>query len=346
MSASTSSRSFGLAAALAALSGCTLLMQGTSQTVHFSSEPEGAEFIVGGQSYTTPKDVELPKEDYQIFFRKAGYVEEPVALKRRVSWYFYGSLVMGLIAAAVDLSTGAYKEFETTKVHVVLTPLPDTAKELPVSITSDPPGAEILIGGATYGRTPKELKLAWLPADRERRITFRLDGYLEKTVPLAREEPKLHAVLARVPELRPVRFVSTPAGAEVRVDGLVLGAAPVSRNLSWESRDARKQVEFTLEGYRPLRRELTFAEAEVSATLDESVEEILLPVKVDPKGAKIAVDGVPVAEAPANVRLRWSVSRTKHTLTVTHPGYATKTVEVRREDAAKPVELRLSPALP
>jgi len=346
MSASTSSRKIALAALLAALSGCTLIMQGTSQVVEFNSDPAGAEFTVGGQTYTTPRKVDLPKEDQQVTFHKSGYYPEPVELKRRISIYFYGSLVMGLITSAIDLSTGAYKEFETTDVRVVMRPLPGTAKEFPVLVTSEPPGADILVADVNYGRAPKELRLAWLPADREKSVTLRLAGHDQKIVPLGRDQRKLDVVLTPLPELVPVRFVSTPPGAEVFVDGLRAGQTPVSYNVSYKSRAARVPVELSLEGYRPVKREVTFAERDVTVALEEIVEEIPLPVKVEPKGAKIAVDGVPVAEAPANVKLSWSITRTRHTLTVTHPGYATQTVEVKRAEAAKPLQLKLSPAIP
>src|SRR5258706_12401099 len=101
MSASTLSRLLGFGVLLA-LSGCTLLVQGTSQSVTFTSEPAGATFSVAGQTATTPATLELPKDDYQILFRHAGYEEASVELRRRMSAGFYGSPAMGVIPSAAD----------------------------------------------------------------------------------------------------------------------------------------------------------------------------------------------------------------------------------------------------
>src|SRR5258706_14556611 len=100
MSASTLSRLLGFGVLLA-LSGCTLVMQGTSQSVTFTSEPPGATFSVAGLTATTPATLELPKDDYQIAFRRAGYEEASVDLKRKMSNWFIGSLVMGVIASSI-----------------------------------------------------------------------------------------------------------------------------------------------------------------------------------------------------------------------------------------------------
>ena len=55
----------------------------------------------------------------------------------------------------------------------------------------------------------------------------------------------------------------------------------------------------------------------------------------------MTVDGVPAGEAPLEVKLAWSLSRVRHLIVVSHPGYATKRVEVLRADAAKPLDVRL-----
>src|SRR5262245_36017150 len=103
-----------LAVSLAALSGCTLVMQGTSQQVTFTSEPTGAAVTVAGQSAVTPVTLDIPKEDQQITFQLDGYEDAHYELRRGVSNWFIGSCLMGVIAASIDLATVAYKEFETT----------------------------------------------------------------------------------------------------------------------------------------------------------------------------------------------------------------------------------------
>src|SRR5258707_3782226 len=103
MSASSLSRALAVAV-IAALAGCPLVVQGTKQNVTFTSEPQGATFTVAGQTGTTPVTLELPKDDYQISFRYPGYEDASVDLKRKMSNWFIGSIVMGVISITIDLS--------------------------------------------------------------------------------------------------------------------------------------------------------------------------------------------------------------------------------------------------
>jgi hypothetical protein len=328
------------------LAGCTLVMQGTSQPVTFTSEPPGATFTVAGQTATTPATLDLPKDDYQIAFQHPGYEESSFELKRKMSAWFFGSLAMGLIASSIDLASGAWKEFETTDVRVTLQALPDTVQELPVIITSEPPGADIVIASRSYGITPKDLRLPWPPGEREKEVTLSLAGHLPKKVALLRAEKQLGAALEPLPVPVTIRIASKPDAAEVRIDGRLQGKTPLPVDLVWKKGDKPRTLDVTLDGYRPEKRELTRESKDVTFELQEVVEEIVLPLKIEPAGAKVLVDGAALPDGAKQVKLTWSVSKTKHTLVLSQPGYATKTVEVKRAAAAGPLEVRLAPALP
>ncbi len=345
MSASTLSRVLGVLV-LAALAGCTLVVQGTHQPVTFTSEPPGATFSVAGQTATTPATLDIPKDDYQISFKHPGYEDGSVELKRKMSNWFIGSIVMGVIASTVDLATGAWKEFATTDVRITLQPLPDTVVELPVSVSSEPPGADIVIGGRSYGGTPRELRLSWQPKETEKEVVLRLPGYAPKTAALLRSGKTLSAALDALPVLVTVTFGSTPEGAEVRVDGRLVGRTPVPVDLTWKPGDKPRSAEWSLDGYRPEKLEITRETKELRVALGEVVEEIVLPLKIEPAGAKVLVDGVALPDGAKQVTLAWSLSKSKHTLVLSQPGYSTKTVEVKRVGAAAPLEVRLAPALP
>jgi hypothetical protein len=341
----SAARTVGLAL-LAALSGCTLIVQGTTQPVSFTSDPAGATVTVAGQTATTPATLDIPKdENYVAAFRHKGYEEHSVELRRGVSNWFIGSVAMGLIAAIVDVATGAYKEFDTTDVKVTLTALPGTVQELPVTISSTPPGADVSIGGRSYGVTPKDLRLAWQPAEREKEVVLSLQGYHPKKVALARAEKQLGATLEAVPVPVTIKFASRPESAELRIDGRPQGRTPVSQEFLWKTGDKPKVAEWILEGYRTEKREITKDSKDMSVELQEIVEEIVLPLKIEPAGAKVVVDGVALAEGQKQVKLAWSISKTKHTLVLSQPGYKSKTVEVKRSEAAGPLQVRLAPAL-
>lgn len=341
-------RTFGSLPLLAVwgMSGCTLLMQGTFQDVSFTSDPPGAAFTVAGQTAVTPASLEIPKEDCTIVFTRLGFHDASIELHCRTSPYFYGSVLMGVIAAVVDIATGAWKEFESTEVHVVMQPLPGTVQEIRVKITSEPSQAKVLLQGAEYGFTPAELNLGWLPLESQKEITLVLARHLPKTVVLKRDQACLHAILDPELEIVAVRFESIPPGAEIRIDGRSWGKTPLTVNVEWRPGATSKTVELIHDGYRPEKRPLERTQTELTLTLEEIVEEIPITVSVDPPGSGIEVDGVAAGVSPAKIPLRWSVSRTLHTLTLSHPGYRSKTVEVRRADTFSPLEIHLTPSLP
>ena len=333
-------------AVVLSLSGCTLVVQGTHQSVTFTSEPPGASFTVAGQTATTPATLDLPKDDYQISFNYPGYEEASFELKRKMSNWFIGSIAMGVISSTIDLATGAWKEFETTDVRINLQARPDTVIELPVALTSDPPGADIVIGGRSYGATPRELRLSWQPKESEKEVTLRLSGYAEKSAALLRSEKSLSAALEALPVPVTVRFGSKPNGAEVRIDGRPQGRTPIPVELSWKAGDKPRSAEWTLEGYKPERRDVTKDTTQLIVDLQEVVDEIVLPLKIEPAGSKIVVDGVALPDGTKEVKLPWSLSKSKHTITFSQPGYASRTREIKREAASSPLEIRLPPALP
>lgn len=331
---------------IGALAGCTLVVQGTSQNVTFDSEPQGASFTVNGQTATTPATVELPKDDYQISFHHPGYEDASVELHRKMSPWFVGSIVMGVIASTIDLATGAWKEFESTDVKVTLQALPDTVIELPVAVSSDPPGADIVIGNRSYGTTPRELRLSWQPKETEKEVTLRLPGYAPKTAALQRSEKTLSAALEALPVPVTVTFSSRPPGAELRIDGRPQGRTPIPVELTWKTGDKPRSAEWALEGYKPEKREITKDTKTLGVDLQEVIEDIVLPLKIEPAGSKVTVDGVALPDGTKQVTLSWSLSKLRHTITLSQPGYTPKTVEVKRAAAAVPLDVRLAPALP
>ncbi len=343
-SAATSSRPVALAATLL-LGGCSLLTQGTSQEVTFTSEPPGASLTVAGRTIVTPATVDLPKNDQSVVFTMAGYRELPVELKLKTCVWFYASLLMGPLSTMTDVVSGAWKEFETDRVHVVLEPLPDTVTEMTVVVTSEPSGADVEVDGAARGTTPVELKLGWRPTDREKLVLVKRAGWNAKTTPLRRDERAVHAVLEPQPIPVRVHFGSVPEGAEVFIDGVSLGTTPLDRVIEWLPGAAPKYVGLRKEGYRVEKCALQREQTDVRVELTEVVEERILPLNVQPAGALVEVDGVAIGEAGSEIRLRWSVTHGRHTVKVSHPGCRSQTVVVQRDSGGAPLEVRLLPML-
>ena len=116
--------------------------------------------------------------------------------------------------------------------------------------------------------------------------------------------------------------------------------------MTWRKGAPSRNVELVLSGYVSVKRSVSAETRRVTATLKETLERIPLEVKVTPKGVKIFVDGKALAVASAKVVLVWSVSKTKHTITVSRPGYRTRAVTVTRVNAATPLNVRLVPSVP
>jgi uncharacterized protein YceK len=64
------------------LSGCATIFKGSSQSVSFNSEPEGADIIIDGMSMgQTPATLSLKKNKYKnVMFKKDGYSTQTMAL--------------------------------------------------------------------------------------------------------------------------------------------------------------------------------------------------------------------------------------------------------------------------
>src|SRR5262249_49792308 len=73
---------------LLALSGCALILEGTSQEVTFNSQPQGANVTVAGQTAVTPVKLQIPKGDCEVVFEKQGYEKKTVHLGTQPCLWF------------------------------------------------------------------------------------------------------------------------------------------------------------------------------------------------------------------------------------------------------------------
>jgi hypothetical protein len=327
------------------LGGCSLILQGTSQEVTFTSEPEGAVFTVGGQTAVTPAKLDLPKGPYEITFEKQGYEKKTLRLDTRTSLWFYVDFGVSVVAVAVDVLTGAWRTFEVTELNAVLLALPDTPEDRQALLTSMPSDAEVLVDGAVRGRTPLSATLGWIPVEKEKSVTFRHAEFQDLTLVLIRDREVLHADLEPIPVRVRVAFRSAPPGAEAFLEGKSVGRTPVSLEVEWLPATPPKRVEMELEGYERTTGQLKPRDPGISLELKEQVEEIALGLKANPPGSLVQVDGGAQRAAGNEITLSWSPSGREHVLVFTHPGYRSKSVKVVREANKTPLEVRLIPLI-
>lgn len=331
---------------LVPLTGCSLIMKGTTQQVTFTSEPSLAVFTIDGQKVRTPVTLTLSKSARRLVFSKEGCHDEVFDLTTKTCPCFYLSLPLG-IATGIDLITGAWREFESDKVHVQLRPMPGTSVDRQVEVKSDPPGASVMIGGLSYGTTPAKFRLMWAASDAAKEVELKLAGFDDLRVPLRWDSPAANVKLVAKPDSVVAKFESDPPGAEVWVDGVLLGPTPRTKEYPWTAASPSRKVEFRMEGYAPETKSLTKAVPLVAVKLTEKVENVTLRVETDPPGATVEVDSAFAGKTPADVRLEWSVqSKKRHAIRIIRAGYWHEDVAVEESRKRSPVSIRLRPLLP
>ena len=91
-----------------------------------------------------------------------------------------------------------------------------------LKVTSNVPEAEVFIDGALAGKVPQEKKLA----AGEHPVVVRLEGYKEYTQSVRIEAGQTVTVQAELKSSGRLRILSTPAQADVQVNGVVVGKTP------------------------------------------------------------------------------------------------------------------------
>lgn len=185
---------------------------------------------------------------------------------------------------------------------------------IPVLFRGEVP-AVVLCDGAERGSVPCHL---FFNEPRAYRITFRAEGFLERTLRLDLSDGKPRVVdAALTPSTATLALESMPAGAKALLDGVPQGKTPLTlRGL----RPGKHEVTFRQEGYRTLTHTLTL-DAGQEATLALPLERLPagLTVTTLPIGARIYVDGVFRGESDLTLK---DLPAGTHAIRVERYGYA------------------------
>ncbi len=111
----------GVFAFVAVLSGCATVIKGSSQSINFSSEPQGADVIIDGNLMgKTPTIVTLKKNKYKsAIIKKEGYESATIMLKTAYDPISLINVFWDL--STTDLITGNAYEYEPNSYTVKLT---------------------------------------------------------------------------------------------------------------------------------------------------------------------------------------------------------------------------------
>ena len=177
-------------------------------------------------------------------------------------------------------------------------------KPFEMTVRSEPTGAEVWMGGEMRGLTPLTMTL---PATTNGKITLKQMGRKPVVRDIVVPPPGETLVVdAALPRSGPIVHVDTrPQGAQVEVDGIPRGAAPIDVEL--DDRYLGKDVRITgrLEGHNDATTTVT-----VPSDVDQiSLAQIILPehgvelrIDSEPSGAEILLEGKSIGIAPLSAK--------------------------------------------
>jgi len=115
-----------LTLALISMFGCAAVINGTSQSVTFTSDPEGATVEVDGVPYgETPVSVDLKKNRHStVIFKKEGYKSRTMAITKRFDAAAIFSIVLWDLGTT-DFATGAAYLYSPDRYYVEMRKLTD-----------------------------------------------------------------------------------------------------------------------------------------------------------------------------------------------------------------------------
>ena len=261
--------------------------------IAFSTEPDvGADVRVDGASIGTAPltDAEVEPGRHRVQFVAARYLTEVLELD-----------VIG--------------EGQPQSLSAELTP-----NWAPVSVSSRPAGAQVVVDGTALGTTPVDLELE----AGERELEFRLAGYNAwgDTITVLADQPLSVPEVTLVQADGRVELVTEPPGAAVSVNGEFQGSTPLTLRLApGRSHD----IALNKPGYEPATRALSVA-ADSGRRLEIPLVAQLGAIEVvsDPPAAEIYVDGELEGVTPTQLTLL----AVAHELEVRLEGHASQSTTV------------------
>jgi formylglycine-generating enzyme required for sulfatase activity len=163
-------------------------------------------------------------------------------------------------------------------------------------------------------------------------VQFTAERYLTEVVSLDVEGGHVRQELTAglTPSWAPVTLSSVPSGADILVDGRVLGSTPDVLELTAGDRE----IEIALPGYNSWQRQVRVIADEPLElpAVSLSLADGRIALATEPSDAQVMVNGEYVGTSPQNLNLPPNV---EHRLTVSKPGYETRTVEMTFEPGAR-----------
>ncbi|MDO4695335.1 PEGA domain-containing protein [Porphyromonas sp.] len=122
-------------------SSCATIFTGTTDTIRFNSDPQGATvYIDGVEICKTPCTYDVPRSlaDKQLEVRLDGYEVKVLTLSRKFNTMTVLNIFNGLVGWAIDAATGAMMQYSRKGYDITLTKkIKEVAKNNPSEIHID-----------------------------------------------------------------------------------------------------------------------------------------------------------------------------------------------------------------
>jgi formylglycine-generating enzyme required for sulfatase activity len=190
----------------------------------------------------------------------------------------------------------------------------------PITVTSEPPGAEVRVDGNVTGETPLVMELS----AGERIVELRLGGYnaWSDVVSVLADQPQSLALVALTEADGRIELISSPVGAAVSVDGEYRGQTPLTVRLP--PRRAHN-LTLTKPGYDMIEQEVSVAaDSGGTLTLEMVARMGIVELISEPANSEVWVDGEQRGVTPIELTL----SALSHNIVIRLNGYAEQSDEV------------------
>jgi hypothetical protein len=112
--------------ALVAISGCSTIVEGKTQTVSINSNVKDADITINGMvAGRTPFTGLIKRGNHTtVTLAKEGYQSKTVTLDSSLEPWFWGNIILGgLLGSTTDASTGAMYKYAPSTVEIDLEPV-------------------------------------------------------------------------------------------------------------------------------------------------------------------------------------------------------------------------------
>ncbi|MCX6063915.1 MAG: PEGA domain-containing protein [Caldiserica bacterium] len=288
----------------------TPVISPVSVPVSITSNPSGAKVSVDGASKgVTPLTVSMKPGRHTLSMTEDGYKA------------YQGTVEV--------LKTDTARTVPVTLTKISVTPTTAT-----LTITSTPSGAKVFLDGTSIGTTPVTKKTV-SPGTHTLRLT--LAGYEDYTTTITLQvgdEKPVAVILVKkavAPTTATLTVTSTPAGAQVFLDGTSIGTTPITGRVV---SDGLHGVRLSLTGYNDYSTSLTLQSGDAKTVTAVLVKPALIPttgtltVTSTPAGAQVYLDGTSIGTTPITGK---TVSLGVHAVHLTLAGYEEYVITVTTE---------------